>query len=105
MQEVEKKTLRVRQAVQDHKISSDTNRSFYKSLEGKIVSLPKVKKEANFQSLEAAGFEVAISVIEKDSKSKIAEENQRLRKLLSQMYLNFDSGVTKSGKSSLAPTR
>jgi|JI9StandDraft_2_1071091.scaffolds.fasta_scaffold409801_1 hypothetical protein len=85
LQEVEKKTFRISRAVQDHKISSDTNRSFYKSLEQKMVSLPKVKKEVNMQALENVGFDLAVGILEKESKSRVVEENQRLKLLLNQM--------------------
>jgi hypothetical protein len=47
LQEVDKKTGRIRQAVNDHKANSDTNRSFYHSYEQKVLNLPKVKEKDN----------------------------------------------------------
>lgn len=60
---MEKNTHRVNQAVQHHKLTSDTNRSFYKSFEQKIISLPKVKKQINSASIENAGFELAVDIL------------------------------------------
>ena len=50
-----------------------------------MTSLPKTKKEVNSELLENVGFELAAGILERESKKKVMEENQRLKKIISQM--------------------
>ena len=72
----------MKQAVRNHKVSSDTNRSFYHTFQQKITSLPKIKKESNSMALEHVGFALAASILEKDNKKNVVEENSRLKKTI-----------------------
>jgi cell shape-determining protein MreC len=48
-------------------------------------SLPKAKREVDSQMLERVGFELATSIVEQESRKQLAQENQRLKQLISQM--------------------
>jgi hypothetical protein len=86
LQEVEKRASQVRQAVSHHKASSDTNRSFYKTYEQKVINLPKVReKEVSVSTMHHAGYEIAASLLEQEAKSKLVAENQKLKEMLFKM--------------------
>jgi hypothetical protein len=83
---VEKRTSQVHQAVSHHKASSDTNRSFYKSYEQRVLNLPKVRdREVSAHSMHNAGYEIAASLVEQETKSKLVAENHKLKELLLKM--------------------
>jgi hypothetical protein len=83
---VEKRSTRVRQAVSQHKNTSDTNRSFYRSYEQRVVNLPKMKdRDISMQAMQSAGYEIAANILEKESKSKLIAENTKLKEILMKM--------------------
>jgi hypothetical protein len=52
--------------VSQHKANIDTNRSFYRNYEQKVLNLPKMKeREVSAQSVHAAGYQIAASLLEK----------------------------------------
>lgn len=75
----------MRQAVNEHRNSSETNRSFYRSYEEKVVNLPKVKERESPLHLENSGYEIAASLLEKEVKSNLIAENKRLKDILFKM--------------------
>lgn len=90
---MEKRTSQVRQAVTHHRNSSDTNRSFYRSYEQKLINLPKVKdKTLSSETMQAAGYEIAASLLEKEAKSKLIAENKKLKDILLKMYFRCNLG-------------
>ncbi len=73
MQDIEKKSIIVQQAVKQHQINSQNNRSFYHSYQQKVYSLPKMKERTHSHVIEQLGFEVAAAVIETQTKNKILQ--------------------------------
>lgn len=73
MQDIEKKSIQVQQAVKHHQINSENIRSFYDSYNQKVKSLPKMRERTNSHVIEQVGFEVAAAVIEAQSKNKFQQ--------------------------------
>ena len=83
---MEKRSNKVREAVSQHKNNSDTNRSFYRSYEQKVLNLPKMKeRDVPAESMHTAGYEIAASLLEKEAKSKLIAENHKLKDILHKM--------------------
>jgi hypothetical protein len=65
----------MREAVRQHRMGADTNRSFYRAVEDKMRSLPKVRQRDDEHLVEKVGVEIAAAVLERQSRSSVYQEN------------------------------
>jgi hypothetical protein len=55
-------------------------RGLSQSLDASMIKANRAQGEADCRTIEAVGFEIASSLIEKHARSKVQEENEYLRK-------------------------
>lgn len=79
--------------MRQHRVGADTNRSFYRAVEEKMRSLPRVRQRDDEHVVEKVGVEIAAALLERQSRSSVYAENERLKLVLKRMYACAHVGI------------